>query len=82
MSRKWERKKFRVIAKREELEDVQEIFWPYKNLWQYLRQEKKFRIDMLFEQTDESTSEVSNVGSQGGIIEVLRLSENKAVVRI
>ena len=54
----------------DELQELQQVLWPADQLLQNSQQGKKFRVDMLFEQTDQETKEVFRVWSQGEVIDV------------
>ena len=83
-----EDKYFRIAAmrKREKLEDsgygdelqeLQQFLWPVDRLCQNSQQGKKFRVDMLFEKTDQETKQIFCVWSQGEVIDVKRVSVGK-----
>jgi hypothetical protein len=78
--------RFEAMRKRETLEDsgcgdelqeLQQILWPVERLRGYSKKEEKFRVDMLFEHTDEETQEVFHVWSRGEVIDVKKSTEKQ-----
>ena len=45
----------------DELQELQQVLWPVDRLRQNSQQGKKFIVDVLFEQTDQETKQVSCV---------------------
>ena len=56
---------------------MQQVLWPVDRLRKNSQQGKKFRVDMLFEQTDQETKEVFCVWGQLEVIDVKRVSVGK-----
>ena len=61
----------------DELQESKNVLWTVDRLRQNSQQGKKFRVDMLFEQTDQETKEVFRVWSQGEFIDVKIVSVEK-----
>ena len=59
-----------------ELQELQQVIWPVDRLRQNYQQ-RIFRVDMLFEQTDQETKEVFCVWSQGEVIDVKKFRIGK-----
>ena len=45
----------------DELQELQQVIWPVDRICQNSQQGKKFIVDVLFEQTDQETKQVSCV---------------------
>ena len=64
---------------------MQQVLCPLDRLCPNSQQGKKFKVDMLFEQTYQETKEVFRVCSQGEVIYVKRVSvgnKNEIVVMV
>jgi len=74
------RRELQDEGKGDELEQMQTYHWPEEKLKNYsedMRDEDRFKIDMLFHRADDT-----NVWAQGTIIKVFRINKNEAVVNI
>jgi len=74
------RSELQAEGKGDELEQIQTYHWPEEKLKNYpedMRDEDRFKIDMLFHRADNT-----NVWAQGTIIKVVRINDNEAVVNV
>ena len=61
----------------DKLQELQQVLWPIDRHCQNSQQGKQFRVDMLFEQTDQEAKEVFCVWIQGEVIDVKIVSVGK-----